>query len=223
MKIFICGQKSFGLAVTERLYKDGHKIVGVAPPPQVQYKDKVVGFAMLHDIPIIGDCDRLTSDLIPDGTDLVITAHSHWMVSEKVLAKCRYGGIGFHPSLLPRHRGVDSVRWAVHMGDAITGCTVYRLTDKCDGGPILLQRPVFVASEWDYHALWEQLFPIGVDLVSEACALIERTGNTQAETPQDERFATWEPSWSRPRLKRPELLRLGAWDGVTPASGKIWC
>lgn len=62
-----------------------------------------------------------------------------------------------------------------------------------------------------------------VDLVSEACALIERTGNTQAETPQDERFATWEPSWNRPRLKRPELLRLGAWDGVTPASGKIWC
>lgn len=27
-------------------------------------------------------------------------------------------------------------------------------------------------------------------------------------TPQDERFATWEPSWNRPRLKRPDLLMI---------------
>lgn len=209
MKIFICGQKSFGLAVMKRLYEDGHEIVGIAPPPQKQYKDKMVGFAMLHDIPIVADCERLVSAHIPDGTDLIVTAHSHWLVSEKILEKCRYGGIGFHPSLLPRHRGVDSVRWTIKMGDAITGASIYRLAEKCDGGDILLQRIVFVDRSWDYHELWERIFPIGVDLVSEACALIERTGNTQPEEKQDEAFATWEPSWDRPRLKRNELLQLG--------------
>lgn len=209
MKIFLCGQRSFGLAVLKRLHEDGHKITGVAPPPQVKYKDKMVGYAMLHGIPIVSDCDRLVSADVPDGTDLVVTAHSHWLVSPQIIAKCRYGGIGFHPSLLPRHRGVDAVRWTVKMGDPVTGGTVYRLTEKCDGGGILLQKIVFVDRAWDHHELWARLFPVGVDLISDACRLIEATGNGQPESEQDEAFATWEPSWDRPRLKRNELLQLG--------------
>ena len=207
MKIFICGQKSFGLAVLKALYNAGHEIVGIAPPPQGQYKDKMVGFAMLKDIPIISDCDKLTSKDIPDDTDLVISAHSHWIISDKIIQKCNYGGIGFHPSLLPRHRGQDAVRWTVHMGDAITGGTIYRLDNKCDGGDIILQKMIFVDKEWDYHELWENLFPIGIDMIVEAVSLIEN-GETE-EVPQDERFATWEPSWDRPRLKRNELIQLG--------------
>ena len=207
MKIFICGQKSFGLAVMKRLYEDGHEIVGAAPPPQERLKDKMVGFAVLHKIPLISDCDDLVSDNIPEGTELIVSAHSHWIISEKAIEKCLYGGIGFHPSLLPRHRGQDAVRWTVAMGDPIGGGTVYRLNDKCDGGEVLLQRFVFIDKSWDYHDLWARLFPIGVDMVSEAVKAIER-GKAEYE-PQDERFATWEPSWERPRLKRNELLQLG--------------
>lgn len=209
MKIFICGQKSFGLAVAKRLMLDGHKIVGVAPPPQQKYKDKVVGWAMLNKVPIVDDCERLTSDHVPSGTDLIVSAHSHWIINNKVLSASRYGGIGFHPSLLPRHRGRDAVRWAVAMGDAITGGTVYRLNDKCDGGGILLQRIQFIDRTWDYHELWRRLFPIGVEMLSEACRLIEEHGNVVPETEQDERFATFEPSWDRPPLPRTELPRLG--------------
>ncbi len=207
MKIFICGQKSFGLAVLKALYNEGHEIVGIAPPPQEQYKDKMVGYAMLKKIPIISDCDRLTSKDIPDDTELIISAHSHWIISKKIVDKCKYGGIGFHPSLLPRHRGQDAVRWTVHMGDAITGGTVYRLEDKCDGGKIILQKFIFVDKEWDYHILWQNLFPLGVDLIVEAVKQIEE-GKTH-EFEQNEKYATWEPSWERPRLKRNELIQIG--------------
>lgn len=207
MKIFICGQKAFGLAVLKALYNAGHEIVGIAPPPQEQYKDKMVGFAMLKKIPIISDCDKLASKDIPDDTELVISAHSHWIISSKIIEKCKFGGIGFHPSLLPRHRGQDAVRWTVHMKDYLTGGTIYRLNDKCDGGDIILQKYLWVNKEWDYHELWKNLFPIGVDMVVEAVSLIE-SGN-YTETPQNEENATWEPSWERPRLKRNELIQLG--------------
>ena len=208
MKIFICGQRSFGKAVLKRLYEDGHEITGVAPPPQKRLKDKMVGYALLKGIPVISDCEKLISDNIPDGTELVISAHSHWIVSDKILDKCKYGGIGFHPSLLPRHRGQDAVRWAVHMKDAVTGATIYNLrSNTCDGGDILMQKTVFIDPKEDYHELWARLFPIGVDLVSKAVRLIEK-GAVDWEK-QDERFATWEPSWDRPRLKRNELVMLG--------------
>ena len=207
MKIFICGQKTFGKEVMKALYESGHEIVGIAPPPQEKYKDKMVGYAMLKKIPIISDCDRLLSKDIPDGTDLIISAHSHWIISDKIIEKCKYGGIGFHPSLLPRHRGRDAVRWTIHMGDFITGGTVYRLTGKCDGGDIINQRTLFVDKEWDYHDLWRELFPIGVDMILESVSMIEKS--TVKGWAQDERFATFEPSWDRPRLKRNELLQLG--------------
>lgn len=208
MKIFICGQRAFGLAVAKRLFEDGHKIVGVAPPPQQRLKDKIVGWAMLNGVPIIDDCERLTSGHVPHGTDLIVSAHSHWIINGRVLAATTYGGIGYHPSLLPRHRGRDAVRWAIAMGDAITGGTVYRLNDKCDGGEVILQKTQFINRAWDYHELWRRLFPAGVELLSEACALIERTKNTMPTETQDDQFATWEPSWERPPLKRSELLQL---------------
>lgn len=207
MKIFICGQKSFGKAVLKELYEQGHEITGVAPPPQKRLKDKMVGFALLHNIPVISDCERLVSEDVPDGTELIISAHSHWIISQKCIEKCKYGGIGFHPSMLPRHRGQDAVRWAVHMGDAITGATIYSLrSDICDGGEILLQKSIFIGKDEDYHSLWERIFPIGVKMVCEAVRLIE-SGKCNWE-PQDEEYATWEPSWERPRLKRNELPRL---------------
>ena len=158
MNIFICGQKSFGTAVLKALHEKGHNIIGIAPPPQEKYYDKMVGAAIKREIPVISDCDKLTSKDIPDNTDLVIAAHSHWYISEKIIQKAKYGAIGFHPSLLPRHRGQDAVRWAIAMGDAITGATVFWLNDTVDGGDILLQQPVFINRKWDHHKLWRKIF-----------------------------------------------------------------
>lgn len=207
MNIFLCCQRSFGKAVLIELYNRGHNIVGVAPPPQEKYFDKVVGAAMIRDIPCVSDMDKLTSSDIPDNTDLIVAAHSHWFISEKVIEKAGYGGIGFHPSLLPRHRGQDAVRWAVAMGDAITGASVYWLNNKIDGGDILMQKPIFIDRSWSYKDLWKEIFPIGVKMLCDSVDMIDR--GEADRTPQNERFATWEPSYTTTRLKRNELIRIG--------------
>lgn len=206
MNIFICGQKSFGKAVLKSLYGNGHNIVGVAPPPQEKYYDKMQVYALKLGIPIISDCDKLVSRDIPDDTDLIISAHSHWYISDKIIQKTKYGAIGFHPSLLPRHRGQDAVRWAVAMGDAVTGATVYWLNNVIDGGDILLQKHIFIDKNEDYHELWKKIFPVGVEMLSKAVLMIEK--GTAPKIPQDEQYATWEPSFNVQRLKRNELLQI---------------
>lgn len=207
MKIFLSGQKSFGKAVFLALAAAGHEITGVAAAPQERLKDKLVGVALKNGVPVVADGESLVSDYIPGGTELIVSAHSHWMISSRCLEKCVYGGIGFHPSLLPRHRGQDAVRWTAHMGDAVTGGTVYKLTDVCDAGPVLSRRVLFVRPGWSYHDIWAALFPVGVDMLVGAVSAIE-TGRAVYEE-QDEKAATWEPSWSRPRLKRNELIMIG--------------
>lgn len=207
MNIFLCAQRSFGKAVLIELHNRGHNIVGVAPPPQEKYFDKVVGAAMIRDIPCVSDMDKLTSADIPDNTDLIVAAHSHWFISDKVIEKASHGGIGFHPSLLPRHRGQDAVRWAVAMGDAITGASVYWLNEKVDGGDILMQKPIFIDKSWSYKDLWKEIFPIGVKMLCDSVDLIE--SGEAGRFPQNEKFATWEPSFHAKRLKRNELIMIG--------------
>ena len=207
MKIFLTGQRSFGKAVFLALREDGHDIVGVAPAPPGQYYDKLHAIALRYKVPVVCEASRLTSDHIPEGTDLIISAHSHWYVSDKAAEKARLGAIGYHPSLLPRHRGRDAVRWTIACGDAVTGGSVYRLSSKVDGGPILLQRIQFVDRTWNHHDLWKRLFPQGVQMLRDAVKMLA-CGYVEGE-PQDERFATWEPPFdATARLYRPELLQL---------------
>jgi len=200
MNIFICGQRSFGAAVLTELHRRGHTILGVAPPPQEN--DAIAVTAGTLGVPVIGDCAKLTPAQIPEGTELIVAAHSHWHIGEKLMQRAVHGCIGFHPSLLPRHRGQDAVRWAVAMGDAITGGTVYWLNDRVDGGDILLQTPVFIGRGWDYHRLWREIFPLGVDMLCRAVELV--AAGTAPRIPQDEQFATWEPAYEKRLLPRNE-------------------
>jgi len=50
--------------------------------------------------------------------------------------------INIHPSLLPKHPGLDTHRRAIEAGDAEAGCTVHLVTAGVDEGPILDQARV---------------------------------------------------------------------------------
>ena len=50
--------------------------------------------------------------------------------------------LNFHPSLLPRHRGVAPLIWAIAEGDAKAGLTVHHIDADVDAGRIVMQRPL---------------------------------------------------------------------------------
>src|SRR5260370_29857512 len=87
-------------------------------------------------------------------TDLIATAHSHARISREALAAAKLGGIGYHPSLLPRHRGIAAVEWTIKEGDPIAGGTVYHLSDRMDAGAIAAQGPCFLIQDETARELW---------------------------------------------------------------------
>jgi methionyl-tRNA formyltransferase len=211
MKIYLAGQKAFGAAVFELMSAAGHEIVQVSAPTMASnglLPDRLRDAAGKAGVPWL-EAGRLTALNFPDGVDLIVCAHSHDFIGRKTRAKARLGAVGYHPSLLPRHRGRDAVRWAIHMGDAVTGGTVYWLNDNVDAGDIAAQEHVFIARDDTPETLWRRaLMPLGVKLLGRvvrdvASGLIVRR-------PQDAEFATWEPSWSRAPVARPDLELLGA-------------
>lgn len=221
MRVLLAGQKSFGLAAYEAIQDAGHDVVGVWSPlgvdkatPFAQSADKLTRRAERDGL-WTGELGR-NSDMVGKlGVDLVVAAHSHDFISRKVREATKFGAIGYHPSLLPRHRGRDAVRWTIRMGDPVTGGTVYWLNDNVDGGPIaaqehvLMPRMALLPPDDGLAWLWrERLFPLGIQLLLDV--LFDIQNGTIIEVPQEENCATWEPSWERPPLFRPDLPQLGS-------------
>ena len=122
-----------------------------------------------------------------------MSAHSHARVSPEALAKARLGGIGYHPSLLPRHRGIAAVEWTIKEGDPIAGGTIYHLADRMDAGAIAAQEWCFVRKGETARELWERaLAPMGLRLLIQVIRYAQQHDHLPA-TPQEEEFATLAP------------------------------
>lgn len=197
-----------------------HEIVGVAAPVKSGNEpDRLWKAANALDVPCIIPGGSLTVDNLPEDVDLIVCAHSFDFVGLKTLRKAKLGGIGYHPSLLPLHRGRDAVRWAVKMGDKVTGGTVYWLNKTVDGGPIAAQDWCFVRPEWDAAQLWrERLQGMGIRLFAKVLTDIQ-SGKIIA-IPQDKTLATWEPSMDSRPIFRPDLDRIGSIEGYEVIASK---
>lgn len=206
--VYVSGQRSFGAAVAELTAAGGYRLTGIASPAEAPdgTPDRLRAAALR-----LGarwtDSGRLTPESIPDGTDVIVAAHSHAFIGARTRARASLASIGYHPSLLPLHRGRDAIRWTVRDGDRVTGGTVYHLTGAVDGGPVAAQDYLIVPPGITPGELWRaHLFPLGLRLI--AGVLADLAAGLVVCVPQDEALATWEPSWERPRLHRPELPEL---------------
>lgn len=111
---------------------------------------------------------------MPPGADLILCAHAHAYISRGARERTRLGALGYHPSLLPRHRGRDAVEQTILSGDAVAGGTVYWLDDGWDTGAPIVQARCPVRPGDDAATLWRRdLAPMGVHLIGQVLAGLE--------------------------------------------------
>ena len=193
MKCTLVGSRYFGATVFAALQKDGADIARVVVPAA---DDRLALAAKAAGVPVVvlDNPKIVPAAAIPEETDLIVAAHTHARVSNEALARSRLGGIGYHPSLLPRHRGIAAVEWTILEGDPIAGGTVYKLADGWDAGSIAAQDWCFVAKGETARELWERaLAPLGLKLLGEIVDYAKAHGKLPAKQ-QDEQFATKAPS-----------------------------
>ena len=221
MRIVLIGQAAFGAKVLETLSETGERVVAVyAPPDRAQGKfDLLKESALLRDIPVFqpktykddGVFDEYKA-LLPD---LTVMAFVTDIIPSRFFTVPPYGTINYHPSILPRHRGASAINWAVIMGDARTGLTIFEPDGGIDTGPVILQKEIPIGPEDTTGSLYfNHLFPMGVEAILETIAMI-REGRVQKSV-QDESDATYEPpcddrvagvDWTRPARDLYNLIR----------------
>ena len=193
MRITLVGSRHFGVTTLNMLREHGVDIVRVVV---ADAEDRLASKARAAGIAVVVQANPklvVASEIAPK-TDLIITAHSHARVAKEALAAARLGGIGYHPSLLPRHRGKAAVEWTIKEGDPIAGGTVYHLAERMDAGAIAAQEWCFVKKGETPRELWERaLAPLGLKLVARVIDYAKIHGAVPAK-PQDEQFATKAPA-----------------------------
>ena len=192
MKCTLVGSRFFGASVFEALRKDGTDIVRVVAPAA---DDRLALAANAAGVPVhvLANAKIVPGEAIAEGTGLIVAAHTHARVSPEALARSRLGGIGYHPSLLPRHRGIAAVEWTILERDPIAGGSVYHLADGWDKGAVAAQDWCYVAKGETARDLWERaLAPMGLALLTKVVRHAREHGTLPSHA-QDERFATKAP------------------------------
>lgn len=194
LKVFIAGQKYFGVEVLKLCMNMDIEVIGVcAPESDNRLKNEAENLGIRIFSPGLFDFELIAK------ADIGICAHYFGMIPIKALLAPKLGWIGYHPSLLPRHKGRSSIEWALRMKDSITGGSIYWLSPEIDGGDILCQEHCFIDSKlyaFDSKEasaiLWrEYLAPLGLTLFKKALNSI-KTGQFE-RIKQDSRFETIEP------------------------------
>lgn len=162
--------------------------------------------------------------------DLLVSWFWTTRLPMSLVRAARHGGIGAHPSLLPRHRGPDPTYWAITSGDEETGVTVHRIEADYDTGETLAQERLRIDPAWNAWLLARALDRPSLRLLRATVARFARGEDvrgsaqdpalaTQAPAPDDEACAI---RWDRPSAAILRQIRAlapapGAWTEVEGA------
>ncbi len=229
MRIIFIGQAPFGAEALQKLITQDEEIVGVITiedTPAQRQPNPVKQCAQEHRLPLLQT--RLlkspvavswVKELSPD---LLVLAFVTSFVPQEMIALAPFGGINYHPSLLPKYRGGSAINWAIINGETETGVTIHYIDAGVDTGPILLQEKVAIEPDDTVKSVYfEKLFPLGIRMIAEAVQAI-KDGTVRAVN-QDESRASFQPvitpqdtviDWHKPTAEIYNLIR-----GSNPAPG----
>ncbi|TAK60490.1 MAG: methionyl-tRNA formyltransferase [Dehalococcoidia bacterium] len=227
MRLALIGQAAFGKAVFDALLAAGDQIVAVSSITGSEERPDplwaAAGDAGIARFPTgqLKKADVLDA-YAATAPELGVMAFVTHILPERVLELPARGTIQYHPSLLPRHRGISAMHWAIRQGETQTGLSIFWVDQGIDTGPVLLQREAAIGPDDTVGSLYfDKLFQPGVEALVDSVRLVRE--GAAPRIAQDESLATYEPpaddsnsaiDWSRPARDIYNLIR-----GSNPTPG----
>jgi methionyl-tRNA formyltransferase len=198
MKVALIGSQDFGKAALEAFLERGDEVVAVFCPPDnpKATKPEILKEATLAKGLVPLQFASLKSSEAADamrnsGADICVMAYVLQFVPQELAKIPRLGTIQYHPSLLPKYRGPSAINWAIALGEAKTGLTIFRPSDGLDEGEVILQKEVAIGANDTLGSVYfDHLFPLGVQALLEAADLV--AAGKHQELVQDESLANYE-------------------------------
>jgi methionyl-tRNA formyltransferase len=159
---------------------------------------------------------KFAAQLRDERVDIILNAHSLFLIRKEVLEAPRLGSFNLHPGPLPRYAGLNSVCWAIYRGEKEHGVTLHKMVPEIDAGPIVYRESVAVGSEETGLSLTVKCVNIGVPLILRLLEAAAQGSSNIPLIPQDpskrEYFGHEIPengnlSWNRPARRIVDFVR----------------
>ncbi|MEN8178176.1 MAG: phosphoribosylglycinamide formyltransferase [Pseudomonadota bacterium] len=105
-----------------------------------------------------------------------------------------------HPSLLPKFRGLHTHQRALDAGENLHGASVHFVTEKLDGGPLIVQALVPVLPDDDVEQLAtrvlkleHQIYPLAIGWFAEGRLALNERGGVTLDGRERERPVIFQP------------------------------
>lgn len=178
MKIVFFGTPDYVLPILKALHKAFVTGPGRSPiTAVVTQKPKPVGrkqiitytavdkWAHEHGIPIYYSPDELLET--PSDATLGVLASYGEIIRKDVIDLFSQGILVIHPSLLPKYRGASPIPATLINGDEVAGCSIIRMDEKMDHGPIITQFKEDILPDDNMQSLRDRIFAKSANVLTE--------------------------------------------------------
>ncbi len=183
MKIVFFGSDDFSLPFLEELLKENKEVslvITTQDKPRGRGKkilpNPVKELANKKGIPFVEI--KKSSDMydyLEDSLwDLGIVVSFGKIIPGEVINLFKKGIINVHPSILPRYRGPNPIRWQIFNKEGESGVSIMKITEGVDEGDVLMIKRIPLSGEETYTELREKLISIGRKALIEALEIIEK-------------------------------------------------
>jgi methionyl-tRNA formyltransferase len=145
MNVLLVGEESAGIQTLKALARSDHRIVAVMASPA----KKSLSSATLWQVAERAGLPTWPASLVKDPAlagriraaevDIILNAHSLFVMHGEVVEAPRIGSFNLHPGPLPRYAGLNVVSWAIYRGEQTHGVTIHKMAAGIDTGPIVYQ------------------------------------------------------------------------------------
>jgi len=191
MNVILAGEESAGIQTLKALARSEHRIVAVMASPA----KKSLSSSTLWQVAEQMGAPTWPASLVKDSAfasqvraaevDILLNAHSLFVMHGEVVDAPRLGSFNLHPGPLPRYAGLNAVSWAIYRGERSHGVTVHRMAAGIDTGPIVYQSLFNIEANDTALTLYAKCAKEGVALLLRLLETASRDENAIPMIPQD--------------------------------------
>ncbi len=190
VRFALLGDRAVAVRALDRLLGDADAelvLLGTSGPDRASHAAELVALGAKSVPVLVGDEVRTEHGLAALAAarpDVLLSVHFPYLIPASVLAVPTIGAYNLHPALLPHGRGWHTVSWALLEGSPV-GCTLHRMTEDLDRGPIVAQREVVPRDLETADELYRRVLATEVELLAEAWRDVRRWPELERPQPDD--------------------------------------
>jgi len=223
MKWILCGKNDAAVDCLEFLLSRGDEvwvIAGVGDDGVDAWQRSLAAAArrlgVRLDQPERINAPAFVQELRDFGASALVSIQYEQILKGPLFAEIGCPCLNLHFALLPRHRGVSPIAWAIALGDPEAGVTLHHMVVEIDAGDVIAQRVVPITRETTARTLYDATSKAATELFREsypfpaellATRMAQNAARACYHRAGDFDFSMRAIDWSRPAAELHNWLR----------------